>query len=105
MSLRTQLRIQKPQPIQLTLLNLILMSFHLAHIPINAQKPTLEELSRGCIQPKRDTARERLRILCKRRKGVHDCATIVSGNDAGMEGEDAEIGVLWGTLGQSLSKM
>lgn len=80
--------------IQFAFFDLIRMSFHLVHVPIDTQIPTVEEASLGCIQPKRHTARERLLILPKRSKCVEDFATILRSNDAGVDGKDAEIRVL-----------
>lgn len=93
MSLGTQLRIQEAQLVQLAFLDLICVGFHLFHVPVDAQKPTLEEISLWSIQPKRNAARECLCILRKRREGVNDRATIISSNDAGMDGEGADVGV------------
>ena len=70
------------------------MGFHFIHVPIDAQIPTIQEFSLGRIQPKRQAAREGLCILCKRREDVDDLATVISSNDAGMDGEDADVGVL-----------
>ena len=99
MPLGPQLRIQETQLIQLPLPNLILMSHHLIHIPINTQIPAPGELRPGRIQPERKPARKRLRILRKRREGVDDLAPVLGGHEAGMDGEDAEVGILWiGTI-------
>ena len=89
----TQLRIQEAQPVQLAFLDLTRVGFHLLHVPVDAQIAALKEISLGGIQPKRNAARERLLIFGKRREYVHDDATIVGSDDAGMDGEGADVGV------------
>ena len=95
MSLRPQLCIQETQLDQLSLLDLIRMSHHLIHIPINAQIPAPGKLSPRRIQPKQKPARKRLCILRKRREGVDDLAPIIGSHDARMDGEDADVRILW----------
>ena len=95
MSLRSQLCIQETQLVQLPLPDLIRMSLHLVHIPINTQIPAPGKFSLRRIQPEQKTARKRLCILRKRREGVDDLAPIIGGHDAGMDGEDADVRVLW----------
>lgn len=70
MSLRTQLCIQEAQLVQFPFLDLIRMGFHLIHVPIDAQISTIEEVSLGCIEEKRNTASECLFIFRKRCKKV-----------------------------------
>lgn len=79
--------------IQLPLLNLLRMRLHLLHIPANAQIPAPQEISPGRIEVKRDTTHKCLFVLCEGREGVDDRATVVGCNDAGMDGEDADVGV------------
>ncbi len=94
MSLRTQLCIQEAQLVQFSFLDLIRMDFHLIHVPVDAQISTIEEVSLRCIEEKRDTARECLFVFRERGENVDDRATIVSSNDARMNREDTDFGVL-----------
>ena len=95
MSLGAQLCVQETQLVQLAFLDLIRMSFQLVDIPIDAQKPTLDEVRLGRIQPEGKAARKRLCILRKRRESVDDHAPIFGSHDAGMDGEDTDVRILW----------
>ena len=71
------------------------MSFHLVDVPIDTQIPAPGEVSLGRIQPERKASRKCLFILRKRREGVDDHAPIIGSHDAGMDGEDADVRILW----------
>lgn len=91
-SLRTQLCIQETKLIQFALLDFIGMGLHFIHVPVDTQVSTFEEVRLGRGQPKRNTPRERLLILREWREHVDDRAAIVSRHQAGMDGEEADVG-------------
>ena len=84
--------------VQLAFLDLIRMSFHLLDIPVDTQIAAPGEVRPGRIEPEQKAARECLFILRKRREGVDDRAPIVGSHDAGMDGEDTDVGIFWMTI-------
>ena len=90
MALRPKLTIQKPQLRQLARLNLALMLHQLLNIPVRAHEASLQEIRSCSVEPERQSPRESLRVFGERREGVDDHASVIGGDDAGVEGEGSE---------------
>ena len=90
MPLWPKLAIQKRQLRQLARLDLVLMLHHLLNIPVRAHEASLQEVCSRGIEPERQSPGESLRVFGEGREGVNDHASVVGGDDTGVDGEGSE---------------